>query len=359
MVSFGSMHPAYLASVIERWLGVESELTRRGSEGAAIQGKRLAATPGPVIPPQVAIMLVRSAHVGAILADRIGDVRGFYERPRLTFLRHGYQATDVADTSKPLKYAEGIDLVDTPMVFVGDRARAVELAQQWGVVDAYLEGDWKITRTQLNALPLGSEAAAQHLQLQFLSRNAILESSDQAIPQVVRSVILRDQDAGNAILAPSALIDTPIGRHYTWWSVDTSTGFATGRVDLGGGQGLLEYAEQPQNLINLPEKTAGFVGDIDRCYFAGVVSALSGETSGVDTHECVKKAACEMLAAIIAQEAKGAPQLLTSLELEEEQEIERLLEQLIDDLQKYDAIFISEQVGERAAGAACEAIGGE
>ena len=359
MVSFGSMHPAYLATVIQRWLGVESELTRAVPEGTALQGKRLAAAPGPVIPPQLAIMLARSARVGAILADRIGDVRGFYERPRLTFLRHGYQATDVADTSKPPKYAEGIDLIDPSMVFVGDRARAVELARQWGIADAYLEGDWEITRTQLNVLPLASEAAAQSLQLQFLSRNAVLEISDQAVPHVVRSVLLRDLDAGNAILAPSALIDTAIGRHYTWWSIDPSTGFPTGRVDLGGGQGLLEYAEQEKNLTYLPEQTAGFVGDIDRCYFAGVVSALSGNTSGVDTHECVKKAACEMLAAIIAQEAKGFPQLLTSPELEEEQEIESLIEQLIDDLQKYDATFISEQAGERAANAACEAIGGD
>jgi hypothetical protein len=314
-------------------------------------GANRAELPGPEIPPEVEIMLFRSARVRGLLEHQIENVRGLYERPRLVFLRHGYQIAEFGGNAEKQTYREGIDIINAPYIFLGERANRVSLALRWGAADAYLENDWSIRPGRLNVLPLILDAEAQKLPLQVLSNYKTLPLPF-SVPSTIGGSLTNELAQGNIILAPSGLINEPSGHHYAWWSIDRATGLPLGRVDLGGGQGMLENAEHLETLIYLPEKVASFFGAIDRCYFNQINSSLAGAIGGNNVQECVKRAACDVLAAVVAQAAKAGP---VFFEAEEEEEV---LAQIIQDMQQYDLSFLSEESGEHLADAACEALGG-
>jgi hypothetical protein len=324
-VSFGAVHPVYLAKVVQRWLAAQRSLKALADSKVEISGRQTH-FPDPELPAEVAMMLDRSARLGSDLAQRSGKLKEFYSRPRLAFLRHGYQVSDLARRTEPRTFQEGIDLINAPVTVIGDPPAAASLALDWGSADADLEGGWSLSRPALSAIALLSQADIQQLPLHSITKEQIETLS--GLPLWLQDVLRQEIDNDNAVLGPSVLIDTPRGHHYAWWAIDRKTGFPIGKADFGGGQALTEYRELYE--IYEPQiASLQYIGNIDRCYFSETISSLSGgPANDEELHHCLKEASCEMLAELMAQISFALPEVYKFFDQEELGELEEIIENL-------------------------------
>ena len=208
----------------------------------------------------------------ALCAAAGAPVRCFAMRPRLALMRHG---AEIADWTNPgaagSRYREGIDLVNTPYRFFG-AARAVELARQAGVADTALEVHAVARAAGLNTIPVFAAATVQKLKFVAIPDAATLR--ERALPPAVQAALLRELQAGQRIIMPERPVAYAGSHVFAWWSVDPASGYALGRMELGGGQALTEQAKLDEQIADWTEMISKFYGSILKCYMGALRDAL-------------------------------------------------------------------------------------
>lgn len=252
--------------------------------------------------------------------------RSYYERPRLAFERHGFVVRDWSKPGAPVRYLEGIDLINSPFGFLGPAEETTSLAMKAGIADTFLERHFRAGGATSNALPLLSAATSQGVALVTVRPGDRAGLSAVAVPAPVQSVLQEDVKSGSALLAPARLVSLNGGQQFGWWSIDASTGFSLGRMNLGGSQGMVESAEINQRITKWTETFAKFYGNVLKCYMGAVGDALGsvgtddnlnfqvtlnhGEGSPTPSAEqvsdCLIDAACDALGDLIGEETGDA-----------------------------------------------------
>ena len=201
------------------------------------------------------------------------EARSFAVRPRLALARRG---VEMADWTKPgsgaPRYREGIDLVNTPFRFCGAGKRDVELARQAGVADTALEVHATARPAELNTLPVFAAAKIQKLKLVVVANPA--ELRERALPLPVQAALMSELMAGRRMVMPEKAVAYAGGHVFAWWSVDPMSGYALGRMELGGGQALTEQAKLDEQIADWTEIVSKFYGSIMKCYMKALADAL-------------------------------------------------------------------------------------
>jgi hypothetical protein len=236
--------------------------------------------------------------------------------------------------------------MNAPFGFVGSRDAAAVLATKWGLSDTALELLFAAHQKSFNTLPILAAAAAQRVSLDALDTDRVGELSSLSVPAALKNALEEDLSEGNTVVTPERLVRLNATNTYGWWSVEKSTGYAIGKVELGGAQALSEYSVQTTLLVKYPSIAASLVGEIDMCYIMQINSSLAGDTAGRDTGKCVSHACCSALHELVLTEAFGAPETLGWDSAEEE---ETAIEAILSDVNT-----VLKDVSETETGAATE-----
>jgi hypothetical protein len=269
--------------------------------------------------------------------------RSYYQRPRLAFFRHGFVVRDWSKPGSPVRYLEGIDLINSPFGFTGPVEESSSLAMKAGVADTVLERYFRLGGATSNALPLMAAAAAQNVPLQALPPGDSAAVESLALPPPLQTVLQRDAGAGHALLAPARLVSLNGGQQFGWWSVDPATGFTLGRMNLGGSQGMVESGEMNQKITQWTQTFVKFYGNVLKCYLGAAGNALGsvgtdddlkfqvtlnhGDGSPLPSAEkvsdCLVESACDALGDLLGEEMgdaaageeiEGLEQLIANIE---------------------------------------------
>ncbi len=139
------------------------------------------------------------------------------------------------------------------------------------------------------------------------------------------------------------------GTHtYGWWSIERDTGYAIGKMELGGAQDLTEYTKLQQNIPKASQIAGNLVGNVLRCYMGGVASVLGGAASQSNA-DCVQSACCNAINDLLDMEVDDSMSI--ALLTEDEEEMERILK-LEDALVKFDSL-LPVTAAQKAGGNAC------
>jgi hypothetical protein len=239
--------------------------------------------PGPMLSAELVNYFFASDGAQGRLRQQAGKAaRRFYERPRLAFFRHGVAVADWGNPRSGRRFEEGIDLLNAPFVFTGPAAEAADLALRLGIVDTTLERTRFGGRPVFNALPLFAAAVDQKIPTEVFepSQRAALDRLD--LPVSIKSVLVEDLTAGHALVLPSRLVTLNGTRTFGWWSVDPASGYAIGRMELGGAQGLAEVTKTHERVTKWTEIYVKFMGGVLRCYMTALAENLgSVEFDGI------------------------------------------------------------------------------
>lgn len=327
-IAVGTVHPLFVAKSTLEWLQMYAALQEK-LLGATYLGQNYNPSdlPGPLLSPRLLTFALASGLREHDLQTKSASImRTYYERPRLLFFRRGFVPGDFADNSAPPAYREGIDLINAPFGFVGDRDASAALAMKWGLSDTALELVFSADQNSFNTFPMMAAASSEHVSVDVLDGDRGGGLSSFSVPAALKNALEEDLSSGKAVLAPERLLRVDAINTYGWWSVEKTTGYAIGKMELGGAQALSEYSVQQTLLVKYPLIAASLVGEIDMCYMAQIASSLSGDTAGGDTGKCVTDACCEALAQLIKIEVGAAPGLLGLSEAKDElSAIEKLL----------------------------------
>ena len=281
--------------------------------------------PAPAPAPQLLGFFFASALKRHQLGTAAGaHLLGFLERPRLAFLRHGFVVGDWTDFATTARYREGIDLVNAPIRFLGRPEAAAAAALRAGVSDTILELYTLNYPAFFNTVPLIESAQAQKVTLVTVAGMAQL--GQISVPPAIRAV-LADEIAGGCVLVAPAHPIAYAGTHaFGWWSLDPATGYAIGKMELGGAQGLAEYEETNEKIAEWTETYVKFMGNVLKCYTKAVTDALvpiefdrerlkvtasiaHGNNPMPDTSgliDCLRDAVCDALKDFIQTEVNSA-----------------------------------------------------
>jgi hypothetical protein len=124
------------------------------------------------------------------------------------------------------------------------------------------------------------------------------------------------------LVLPSRLVTLNEVRTFGWWSVDPATGFALGKMELGGAQGLVEVAKMNERVAKWAEMFTKFYSGVMRCYLGALADNLGATTDAVRTFElragrrgespvpgtdtlaqCVVSQICDFIAELIVEAA--------------------------------------------------------
>ena len=228
----------------------------------------------PVVAPQLLGFFVASGlRRHALCAHAGSPVRLVQIQPRIALLRHGFEVADwTRPGALPPRYREGIDLVNTPFRCTGPADRATAVAVQAGIADTALEvyalrhpADW-------NTLPVLAAAQAQKLELLTLRAAGGLGAVETAPP--IRAVLAAELAAGRALVLPRRPVVYLGGHAVGWWSVDPASGYALGRMELGGGQGFVEVTKMHERITDWTEIFGKFYGNLMKCFMGELGNAL-------------------------------------------------------------------------------------
>jgi hypothetical protein len=61
---------------------------------------------------------------------------------------------------------------------------------------------------------------------------------------------------------------------FGWWSIDSSTGFALGKMELGGAQDMAETSKLEEKVRAIAEIFGRFYGGLTGCYMLSIADAL-------------------------------------------------------------------------------------
>ena len=298
----------------------------------------------------------------------------YYERPRLAFARHGFVVGDWANPGGGASFADGIDLLNSPFRFLGG-AEAASVARESGIVDTVLERSFARGGPESNTIPLFAAANEQGIATLHVDAAHAKQLDTVAVPAPIRRVLDEELASGQSLVLPSRLVSLHGVRTFGWWSVDTATGVAIGKMELGGSQGLVEVSKMHERVEKWTEMFAKFYGGLLRCYIDSLAENLGATPEALKTFSlkhgsgpgdspmpgmdklagCVISQVCDMIAELLI-EASVTPAFAKEAEA------------TIKPLQKIILEWVGEQALEKAKGTlqgavakACEASmgGGE
>ncbi|HEY6097894.1 MAG TPA: hypothetical protein VIW03_00595, partial [Anaeromyxobacter sp.] len=169
----------------------------------------------------------------------------------------------------------GIDLLDAPFQVVGPRDEAARLARQLGVAETALEAHGADGPAVLNAVPLFAAAARQGVPVLTIAPGKPRALDGLALPAPFKAVLREDLARGRTVILPSRLVTLAGARTFGWWSVEP-TGYAIGRMELGGAQGLVESSRMNELITEWTRIYVEFLGGVLRCYMDALADALGG-----------------------------------------------------------------------------------
>jgi hypothetical protein len=230
---------------------------------------------GPLLPPEL-LKFTFASDLGQLALGHKGasPVQRYYERPRLLFLRHGFM---VADWSKPdgaRRYREGIDLINAPFRFVGGGAETRQLALETGITDTALERFFTNGRADFNAVPLFAAASDQKIPLQAVGPAQESALDSVTLPPAIKRVLADELAQGRTLVVPARLVALNQTQTLGWWSIDSSTGFALGKMELGGAQDMAETSKLEEKVRAIAEIFGRFYGGLLGCYMLSMADAL-------------------------------------------------------------------------------------
>jgi hypothetical protein len=350
-IGVGTIHPLFLAKATLAWLDAYIEL-QNILIAAANPGEELKPSelPGPLLSPELLAFFLSSGNAEHQIQTQVApQVRAYHQRPRLAFFRHGFVVSDWADASKPVSYREGIDIVNSPFGFAGHPELQTRLAMRWGAADTALELRFSQSGGDaFNTLPLIAAANSAKVATVTIGPDQKAALASVAVPAPIKAVLERDLMDDRAIVAPEHLINVNGTHTYGWWSIERDTGYAIGKMELGGAQDLTEYLKLQQNIPKASQIAGNLVGNVLRCYMGGVASVLGGAASQ-STADCVQSACCKAINDLMDMEVDDS--LSIALLTEDEEELERILK-LEDALVKFDSL-LPVTAAEKAGGDAC------
>lgn len=351
-IGFGTVHPVYLAKTTAAWIGSletsENQLISAQDSGQSLNASAL---PGPILSPELVTFFLESGEAENDIQKQFApQVRAYYERPRLAFFRHGFAVSDWSDLSKPPSYREGIDIVNSPLAFVGQVQDRASLAMRWGAADTALELRFSLTNNHaFNTLRVVAAANSQKVPVQAIGPDQKSALGSISVPAPIKSVLESELADNKALLAPTALVSMQNTRSYGWWSIDRRTGYAIGKMELGGAQDLSEYTNLQQSIPDWSHTAANLFGNFLKCYF-GAASSVLATGSGGSTASCLSSACCDALGDVLGMETESAMAIAA---LSEEEEELNQLEAWTESLENYDAGMIASNAASHAPDPFC------
>jgi hypothetical protein len=356
-IAVGTIHPAYLATATAAWIdayeSLQNALIAAENAGGKLNPQDL---PRSLLPPELLTFFVASGEAEDQIQKKFAPAaRAYYERPRLAFFRHGFVVADWGDLSKPASYREGIDVVNSPLGFIGAPDAQRGLAMRWGAADTALELRFSLAGGEgFNTIRLMAAATSQKVAVRAVSPNQKAAPQSMNVPFSIKSVLDSEVSDNRALLAPASLVNLNGTRTYGWWSIEQSTGYAIGKMELGGAQDLSEYTEVQQKIPEWSKLAGTLLGNVLRCYAASEASALA-TGQGTGTSQCLEAACCQGFSEVLGMEAEGGMSMAL---IREEEEDLNALQQAIESAEK-SGLGSAAGAGAGAAGkAVCEGGGG-
>jgi hypothetical protein len=358
-IAVGSSTPLFGLSTQLATMEAKESMDEKARARAYLgQSFRVDDLPGPALPPELINYFFSSDVARFLLARRHSlKAKSYYERPRLALFRHGFVVGDWSRPEGALRFADGIDLLNSPFQFVGDSKDAQRLAMESGIVDTALERLTVHPDRSFNTLPLFAAASAQGVSIRTLTAGQKSGLDDVDVPAPIRNVLAGELAQGQTIILPARLVKLGNTQTFGWWSLDPDTGLALGKMEMGGAQAMEENIQLRKATGKLSYILGKFYGGLLTCYMTAEAESLGGAEEGSEElAECVVADSCDLVAELTAMAATTAVFAWAS-EGEIEEEIK-----MADDL-------IAEWVTEESVdyptgkllGAVCEAVaaGGE
>jgi len=319
---------------------------------------------GPALPPEL-LKFAFASDLGQLALGHQGaaGVLRYYERPRLLFLRHGFM---VADWSKPAgarRYREGIDLINAPLRFIGEGEETRQLALETGIADTALERFFTSGRADFNTVPLFAAASDQGVPLQAVGPAQASALDSLTLPPAIKRVLADELAQGRTLVVPMRLVALNQTQTFGWWSIDSSTGYALGKMESGGAQDMSETATLQEKVRPIAEIFGRFYGGLTGCFMlsmadqlvppSGPYTVLDGSAlpyggghlptlkGGGDLGECVVGVTCQAIKEL-------SDEAMSSLELS------KVDEKIIKNLRELIAEWAATAAGGPGMGAACK-----
>jgi hypothetical protein len=353
-VAVGAIDPLFLAKATLAWINADIDVQNALIAANPAKGLKPSDLPGPLLSPELLTFFLSSANTEHEIQMQFApQVRAYYQHPRLAFYRHGFEVSDWADASKRVSYREGIDIVNSPFGFAGRPEQQTGLAMRWGAADTAIELRFSLAGGgAFNTLPLIAAAKSAKVAMVTIGPDQKASLGSVSVPPSIKAALDRDLIDDRAIVAPAQLIDMNGTRAYGWWSIERDTGYAIGKMDLGGAQDLTEYTKLQQTIPKQSKIAGGMIGDILRCYMGGITSVLGGAASQ-PVGPCVQSACCHAINELLDMEVDDS--MTIALLTEDEEELGRVLK-LEAALVKFDSTTLPVMGAEHGAEEAC---GGE
>ncbi|MGA7965239.1 MAG: hypothetical protein WCB49_05015, partial [Gammaproteobacteria bacterium] len=96
------------------------------------------------------------------------------------------------------------------------------------------------------------------------------------LPPPILAALREDVASGSIVVAPAALVAVNGVQAYGWWSFTDGTPYALGKMDLGGGQAMMETAKIDKEIFDKTMPFIKFYGNCLKCYMGAVAGALAG-----------------------------------------------------------------------------------
>ncbi len=352
VIGFGPVRPVYLAKATAAWIGsleaLDNQLISAQNSRQKLNPSDL---PGPILSPELLTFFLESGEAENDIQKQFAPrARAYYERPRLAFFHHGFAISDWSNLSKLPSYREGIDLVNSPFAFVGGVRDKASLAMRWGAADTALELRFSLTNNHtFNTLRLIAAAKAQQVPVRAIGPDQKSMLNSISVPPSIKSVLESELADNNALVVPIALVSMQHTHSYGWWSVDRRTGYAIGKMELGGAQDLSEYTNLQQSIPDWSHTAANLFGNFLKCYF-GAASSVLATGSGGSTASCLSSACCDALGDVLGMETESA--MAIAALSGEEKELNQL-EAWTESLENYDAGMIASNAASHAPDPFC------
>jgi transglutaminase-like putative cysteine protease len=288
-ISFGASHPVYvLQTLLDTMVGQQSMYEKALAN--LYLGESFAVD--DLAPPSLSGELIGfylssdvSRHMLSGQAN--GPAYSYYERPRLAFFRHGFAVGDWARPNGLPRFEEGIDLLNSPFRFLGAGADSARLAIDSGVADTAIELSL-VRDAVFNTLPLFAAADAQGVDTMSIGPGEAEQLRNLKIPPAIRRALTAELASGQYLLLPTRLVTLDGVQTFGWWSIDPVTGFALGKMGVGGGQGFVEVSKMNERIQQWTDVFTKFYGGVLRCYLGELQKNLGATPDALKTLQLKK-----------------------------------------------------------------------
>ncbi len=286
-IALGTNHPLFVLRTVLDTIKAQESMDEKARAhiylGEAFGAGDLAA---PTLSKEL-VWYFLSSDVTRYLLGRqsAGNTMWFYERPRLAFFRHGFLVGDWAHPEGPPRFSEGIDLLNSPFQFTGPTGAIARLATESGVADTALEASFMPGGAVFNTVPLFAAAGLQGVSTMTIRADQRARLQDVSVPPAVRHALEDDLAQGRMLVLPTRMVTLNDVQTFGWWSVDPATGFALGKMELGGAQGFVEVAKMNERIEKWTQMFTKFYGGVMRCYLGALADNLGATKDAVKTFE--------------------------------------------------------------------------